>query len=267
MGDIKNHILQNEVYKPDSDIWNAVIAMFQIPMSFVNPPLVYTFLLNGAAAGARFKHFTIEALMIGHHKDDGTWWDLYKNRQVPGAITLSQRVFYHKQLPTRKNTELRSLQIPDCLFIQQLRMRFTPKTNLSIEGIETIHPNKQIEEVGRILLGLELFHPSAQANFQDAINKSGRPEGSGRLDNISPQQMEKILTHLCAYHKFRSDKQQLLADYFNVSRWTIGRYFLSCNRNWSETLRKAKAQATSLPQDSYKQWQLAYDEGENPIDF
>jgi hypothetical protein len=144
----------------------------------------YIILLNGAAAGTRFKHFTVEALMVGHHKDDGTWWDFYGARQVPGACTLSQRVFYHEQLPTSENTELQALQLPDCLFIQELRMWFTPTTRISIEGIKAIPSDKQIKEVKRILLGLELFHSPARDDLQNAINKSGRP----RKATVAPKE-------------------------------------------------------------------------------
>jgi hypothetical protein len=100
-----------------------------------------------------------------------------------------------------------------------------------------------------------------------ADHNLGRSIGSGEIDNIPTRQMERILTYLCAYHKFRSDYQQILANYFDVSRWTISRYFQPPRLNWKQTLRVVKEQVASIPQDSYQRWRSAYEDGKNPIDF
>lgn len=170
------YLIHDDVYEPDGEMWNLVHLALGLPADrYVNPPRFYVGLMHGRVLGTAFDHFSIYFILAGHYRNDATWWNLFGEKQVPSAMQLIMRVFYHDEPPTRENTDLFiSLTPPGCIYIEEIRMGYTPQVLMAIVGLEHVAPEDRINATRRILPGLGLFHPNTLAVIRKSTHGGAR---------------------------------------------------------------------------------------------
>lgn len=214
-----NFLIHHDVYPPNSPMWLMVHDALDLPANYVNPPTFYAGIIRGGALRSIFNHFSMYFLLAGHYRQDGTWWNLFGEQPMPSAIQLIARVHYHEEPPTQETTDLlMALNRPNDIFIEEIRMGYTPTVLMGIVGLENVPVDNRFDAVRRILPGIGLFHPDTLDMAQKITHGGARYI---KIADWSVAQREKLGTEhenlKDTFKKIRKDCKKLYAE--NKNTW------------------------------------------------